>query len=417
MNLLDARSILLALLACDALALGCTGADGEAADATAEDVRHHRDADAGSSADAGPGDAAVSLVDAGSSGDAALADATSSADAGAAVGTTVTCGYGTFAVDRWPTACWRPYADTSPFNRRIGPTPTLAASSAQIISTMRSWNGGGFSDLVAGVADTGSDWSKPLYWSQATDPLFTIHSSEYSTDLEGLQIRLPDAARPAGGGDGHLAVVDQASGTEYDFWQVVSKPAGGGVLEVHGAGKTSILGDSLDVGSGDANAARWGIAAGLIRAQEMAAGEIDHALFLVAKCDSGGVVWPATGHGASCGDGSGPPEGAHIQLAMSDTEIDALSVPPWKKVILRALAHYGAFVGDTGGSPWDLQFESGSTSTSFGRPDPIVTFAQGAVSQGQISVSSGRYYFDLNTGVDWSRLRVLDPCVAKGTCP
>ena len=40
--------------------------------------------------------------------------------------------------------------------------------------------------------------------------------------------------------------------------------------------------------------------------------------------------------------------------------------PRWKKTILRALATYGAYIGDTGGGGFNFQFQSGSTYTSFG---------------------------------------------------
>jgi hypothetical protein len=33
--------------------------------------------------------------------------------------------FGTFKADNWPAACWRPYADTSPFNTPIPPNPTV----------------------------------------------------------------------------------------------------------------------------------------------------------------------------------------------------------------------------------------------------------------------------------------------------
>jgi hypothetical protein len=99
---------------------------------------------------------------------------------------------------------------------------------------------------------------------------------------------------------------------------------------------------------------------------------------------------------------------------MSDAEIRALGVPRWKRGILRALARYGMFVGDTGGSPWDLEFESGSTYTSFGYPDPIVTYAKRI---GIPQEEDGRYHFKLDEGIDWrSRLRVVDPCVSERSC-
>src|SRR4029450_10681529 len=126
----------------------------------------------------------------------------------------------------------------------------------------------------------------------------------------------PDAARPAAGSDGHLTVVDQQSGWEYDFWQVKRQPGGGGRLVVSGGGGAGGC-DGGGLGS-DANAAHYGSLAGIIRAQEMRRGRIDHALFMLVRCDSGRVVYPAEGHGLRCGDPAGAPaQGTRFQLDLS----------------------------------------------------------------------------------------------------
>jgi hypothetical protein len=105
--------------------------------------------------------------------------------------------------------------------------------------------------------------------------------------------------------------------------------------------------------------------------------------------------------------------GAHLQLRMSPVELARLRVPPWKRTILRAMATYGMYLGDTGGTSWTVQLESGATYASFGQPDAMVTFARRA---GVPQV--GRHWvFDIASGVDWTRrLRVVDPCAALGRC-
>lgn len=157
----------------------------------------------------------------------------------------------------------------------------------------------------------------------------------------------------------------------------------------------------------------------------MEAGEIRHALFMTVRCDNGTAVYPATGLGAACAqlgesNTSAPAEGQRFQLNMTDTEIDAMNVPPWKKIILRAMQRYGMYVGDTGGSPWDLMFESGSTYTSFPPyTDPMVNYAINHQGEGGISYWGGAWHFDLRSGLDahdkpwWTRLRVIAPCVAE----
>jgi hypothetical protein len=327
-------------------------------------------------------------------------------------------GWNGYGVGSWPGANWRPYADSSPFNRRIGgtaPHPNSAALARKILS----W--GTPQTMVAGGSGTTSDYGHPTYWSQPTDPLFTLRATGTPNGIQNTQIPIPDAAQAARGGDGHMTVVTP-DGWEYDFWQVASKPRGGGTMTFSIGGRIPIDGDGLD---GKATASLFGNLAGVIRAQEMIAGEIDHALFVVLKCASAkadygfgtvvgpssqsAYVYPATHGGTRCSgseDVDAPPMGARIQLAMSDAEIAALGVPAWKKTILTALAHYGGYVGDTGGSGFGLMFESGATYTSFGAADPLVDFARAS----GVPEQRGLFIFDVASGVDWARyLRVLTP--------
>jgi hypothetical protein len=154
----------------------------------------------------------------------------------------------------------------------------------------------------------------------------------------------------------------------------------------------------------------------------MQAGVIDHALFAAVKCTSNTSVYPAQPGttGNDCQDfglsnTDAPAMGARVQLNMSDAEIDALPVPQYRKVILRALARYGFIIGDTNGgnATWGVQGESGASYTSFGLADPWAAVAQSA---GLAPFNGSAYAFDISTGVDWTRLRVLDACVSQGNC-
>ena len=61
-----------------------------------------------------------------------------------------------------------------------------------------------------------------MYFSSPSDPAFVIHCvktySPAGCAVEGMSIRIPAAARPAGGPDHHLSVIDQTTGTQYDFY-------------------------------------------------------------------------------------------------------------------------------------------------------------------------------------------------------
>lgn len=323
------------------------------------------------------------------------------------------CGFGSFEPGRWPASCWRPYGPHSPFNRLVPPDPKPVPNSQAIVDRVLAM--GPVADMVV-AADTASDWYHPVYYSASTDPLFTVHCTRRwgRCEVEGMQVRIPDPARPAGGADAHLAVVDLANGWEYDFWRVEAKPDGGGTLTVAWGGRTEIDGYGL---RSDATAAHFGLLAGIIRAQEMEAGRIDHALFMMVGCTSHRYVYPASGYGADCADqADAPAVGQYFWLSMTDAEIAALDVPEWKKTILRALSRYGAFVGDTGGNEaFTFQFESGSTYTSFGIEDPMAAFAREQTAG--VTERDGKYYFDLGSGVDWrKRLRVLAPPARSRPC-
>jgi hypothetical protein len=275
----------------------------------------------------------------------------------------------------------------------------LSNSSAIVNNWLSTWSSSNKTSaprFTAGLADTSNDYDHPVYYSQPSDPLYTLHCTEAwgRCAIEGMAIHVPAAARAAGGDDGHMAVIDQSSGWEYDFWQVLQKPAGGGTLSISWGGRTRIDGSGL--GSAG-TAGNFGLAAGIIRPQELAAGHIDHALFMVVKCTNGTSVAPAGRDvGRTCSsmglsNANAPAMGQHFYLDMSDAEIGALAKPVWQKTVLLAMAHYGLYVGDTGGGC--LKIESGSSYTSFGLADPWVQVARDA------GVSNS---FDLSDAVDWS---------------
>ncbi|MFT3863148.1 MAG: hypothetical protein QM729_02665 [Solirubrobacterales bacterium] len=310
------------------------------------------------------------------------------------------------------TLAGRPFASSSPWNREIPAGAPVAADSSEVVRRMMSW--GEPQSLLAGQAGTAADYYHPIYFSTSSDPVYTLRTTAPWGDsgIDGARVRIPSAAQAAGGGDAHLAVITP-EGWEYDLWDVESKPAEGGVLRFGWGGRTRVDGDGL---GSDATAAHFALAAGVIRAQEMKAGKIDHALFMGVRCTAGRskAVYPAAADtGEPCaekGYGSNsyaPPMGSHFVLRMSDAEIAALAVPRWKKTILTAMAHYGMYVGDAIGSgSFGLQFESGLSYTSFGVEDPMVAFAR----EEGIPSWEGMYVFDLAAGVDWkSRLELLSP--------
>jgi Concanavalin A-like lectin/glucanases superfamily len=338
-------------------------------------------------------------------------------------------GWGSFAGLSWPDGCWRPYGDSAPFNTPLPANARLAANSSAVVSTVQSWNQ--FDDPAVGMADTSDDWSKPIYYSRSSDPLYTIHCNKYSCpSIEGTQVRIPSNARPAGGGDGHMIVEDQTSGYEYEFWQVQTKPlpAGGGAITISTGGRTRNGVTGADGLNADGNAAQWGLAAGLVRAPELDTGFINHGVFMVTKCDNNSYVYPAHGLGRACSsigvsNTNAPPMGSVFRLDPSyATDAWLQKFPPWKQAMLRAIRDYGLYFGDTGGGWVGAAFESGSSYTSYGVQDKLVTYGSQHIADPGSAITSwssnGRtnYVFQLVKDVDWSHLQLVDPCVIQRTC-
>lgn len=341
---------------------------------------------------------------------------------------------GSLAGGEPPGGCWRPYADDSPFNRPLPDDPRLDPRSDRIVDKLAGW--GPPLALRPGIAesDGASDYDHPVYFARPDDPLFTVEPIDDAGDSDywGEQIRIPQQALPATGSDAHMTVVDQESGIEWGLQKVARNPDGrslerlpdgGGTIYANGFGMSELDGSGLNVGTGDANAARWGLLGGIVRPGELLAARtgrdsadaIPHALFMVVNSTDGSYVYPASGQAAAGDPVDAPADGARFQLAMSDSEIEALDVAWYDEALLKTMARYGMFVGDTSGSgSWTVQLESGRSFTSFGHDDPWSAF--GRRERLPFDAGQDHYLWDFDV-VDWrSRLRVVDPCVSRGSC-
>jgi hypothetical protein len=317
--------------------------------------------------------------------------------------------FGSFSVGKWPPACWRPYGPRSPFNRPIPASPRLSGESGAIVSYIGS-QGWAFPHQGANFSMTAFG-SRPVYWSNASDPLVTVVCRPEHFTCRRMSLHIPAGARPQEESDGHLAVIDQALHREFDLWRA-GTPSNGTILA--GSAGSIPIGPNGGMGrGGDAEAADLGLAGGLIRAPELAAGRIEHALAITAECVQPHDVWPApsTGRGDAVCDGgrSGPHLGSLLQLNMSDPQIAATRAPAWQQAIMRAMSHYGMYVVDTNGAgntELALIKEDDTSFTSFGYEGQTSAFVHSLGGHGHLT----------GVPIDASRLRVIAPCVPRGTC-
>jgi hypothetical protein len=218
--------------------------------------------------------------------------------------------------------------------------PGAAQMSAALADGDHILNTGDFGVTLVTPDEIGSDAPRtavPLSEDWGPDP------------LAGLTVPVPPGLEIPPGSDAHVAIADPQSGTVVNLWG--ARRSGDGLAASWGAA-TPIDGDGRETNGSSTGA---GIAryAAVVRASEIADGEIPHALFFstnVAAPDE--VRYPATKTDGSNMDGSGAPipEGARVQL---DPAIDVDAIPGIGKgeaAIAKALQRYGAYVGDNGGA-------------------------------------------------------------------
>lgn len=293
-----------------------------------------------------------------------------------------------------------PGAADSPWNTKA--SSSVLANSSTLVNTLLSG--------IAGPEPIGTSgrWSKPTYYAADTDPLVTLKfkapSWGGSSVLDGKQIRIPKGAQPApptwsedGNTDAHMQIVLAKGdcerlglpfGKTAEFWRAKWE---GSVLRFESGSYGQIDGSLI---GGKATAMNSDLGAGMIRAPELLAGRIPHALFAVTHKSSigKGYVYPAV---HSDGSGGPIPMGQRFKLAYTPAEVSALAIPAYRKAIITAIAEYGIIIGDSSGNPFGLQVESAVMYTSLGVANPFASLGT---------------WLDVRSGVDFKgRLRAVAP--------
>ncbi len=244
---------------------------------------------------------------------------------------------------------WRPFNAESPWNTVIGEQPLIDRNSTvyigQINSLYRTMTGKADECFVS---TTRHNWGIALFFIDGIKPypkhLFVSCHTDWGFPAAAP---LPAWAVPDPSEDAHLCIVDRREGLEWDFWNIKGRwpqySCGSSVLvNTFGAG-------AITSGHG-CRESGFPLSAGLIRPEELAAGEIRHALVFGFDGRNGWdqFVYPAI---TGCDDAFGPagqstiPMGSRLQLK-PDKELTRLT--PAARIIARALQTYGMYLGDEG---------------------------------------------------------------------
>lgn len=221
----------------------------------------------------------------------------------------------------------------------VGTTATLKADFGSGL-----WNGGPIGIPFTTVPGT-----------QTRVPVSFSYADESDPGPYPIPADAPIEGGSSSTGDRHVLVVDRDA---CRLWEMYSAyPQNGGTSWTAGSGATWDLTSNTmrPLGWTSGDAAGLPILPGLVRYDEVAAGNIDHMIRFTAPRTAGAYVWPAS-HKAQTGGASDPPMGAIFRLKAS---FDISGFSAQNQVILRALKQHGMVLADNGSS-WFMS----------GAPDP-----------------------------------------------
>jgi hypothetical protein len=151
-------------------------------------------------------------------------------------------------------------------------------------------------------------------------------------------------------GDRHILIVDRTNCVLYEMWNSRK------INNTWHAGSGAVFMLTLNTplrpdGWTSADAAGLPILPGLVRYDEVAAGEINHAIRFTVPQTRRAYMWPARHFASSLTGSQYPPMGQRFRLKVSFVIDNSFS--PHAQVILRALKKYGMILADNG-SAWYL---------------------------------------------------------------
>ncbi|MCC6802262.1 MAG: hypothetical protein IT319_05210, partial [Anaerolineae bacterium] len=196
------------------------------------------------------------------------------------------------------------------------------------------------------------DYGIPYVVVPEDQPLVPITFTEYGDESDPGPYPIPPNAPVEAGGDQHVLVIQQGGCKLYELYHAEYSGAG---WDAGSGAVFNLLSNALRPETWtSADAAGLPILSGLVRYDEVAAGEINHALRFTVSETQRAYIHPATHWASSNDDPDLPPMGLRFRLR---ADYDISEFTGMSRTILEALRSYGMIVADNGTS-W---FISGAT--------------------------------------------------------
>lgn len=242
---------------------------------------------------------------------------------------------------------------------------------------------------------SGSKIGIPFVSVPAGQPLVAITSFLYDDESDPGPYPIPPNApiegAPSTSGDRHVLVLRQGECKLYELYRAF--PNGDGTWRADSGAIFDLTGHALRPdGWTSADAAGLPILPGLARYEEVAAGQINHALRFTVPQTQQAYVWPARHFASSNTNPALPPMGQRFRLKASFIIDNSFS--PQGRVLLRAMQQYGLILADNG-SAWyisgapDERWDNDALADDFSRVQGS-DFEAVDVSSRQVSADSGQ---------------------------
>lgn len=181
-------------------------------------------------------------------------------------------------------------------------------------------------------------------------------SFEYADESDRVRYPIPPHPRQEGGGDAHIIVVDR---DRCRLTELYAAERVNGRWKAGSGASWNLRSNRLRPdGWTSADAAGLPILPGLVRYDEVARGEIRHAIRFTAEQTRNAHIYPARHDAGSSDDPALPPMGARVRLRAS---YDISKLPRQARVIAKAMQVYGMILADNG-SNW---YFSGASDRHF----------------------------------------------------
>ncbi|WP_286961588.1 MULTISPECIES: hypothetical protein [Arsenicicoccus] len=218
------------------------------------------------------------------------------------------------------------------------------------------------------------DYTPPLVTTTPSDPVHDVRAApgcrlhpRVAESLRGL--RIPDDLRPAGGSDHEAALHDPATDRYTDLWRLTRGADGSWTACGGGSIQAASRSDGVFPFPIGTTATGLPFAGGIIRADELRRGRIDHVVGVAVPYAAAAPAhsWPAVRS-----DGRNPRgqvvlrQGQRLRLP-ADLDVDSLGLTPTARTIARAAQEYGLIVWDTSGA---VSFRAENASAFSGDPYP-----------------------------------------------